>query len=188
MKPARSFSLPLLLLVPFLLLLLVSTGCGERDVDKYIAQLKNDFDADNREDAAEKLGKLDDKAALPALRAATRDPDEEVREAAAEALGRLADKTSGPALVALLRDSEKKVRQEAVKALGLIGDPDRVNDLLPMLGDRSSDIREEAAESLGRIGSALALPALRRLAAEDRDDDVRRVAAFAAQRIEERVQ
>jgi len=170
------------------LLLITAAGCCDCKVDEYTKQLKEDFDADEREEAAEKLGKLGDPAAVPALRAATRDPDEEVREAVAEALGKLGDPAAGGDLAALLRDPEKKVRQEAVKALGLIADPERVNDLLPMLGDRSSDIREETAESLGRIGSALALPALRRIAAEDSDSDVSRKAAFSVRRIEERVQ
>lgn len=168
-----------------LFVLLAGSGCGESKLDEYTTTLRKDFDADEREEAAEKLGKLGDPAAIPVLRAATRDPDDKVREAAAEALGLLADPASGTDLVALLRDPEKKVRREAVKALGLIGDPQRVGDLLPMLGDRSSDIREETAEALGRIGSPLALSALQRLAAEDSDGDVRRVAQFAVRRIED---
>jgi len=88
----------------------------------------------------------------------------------------------------MLRDPEKKVRRKAVKALGRIGDHQWVADLLPLLGDRSSDIREETVEALGLISSPLALPALRRLAAEDSDGDVRRLAAFAVRRIEEKIQ
>jgi len=172
----------------FFCALVAGIGCGEGDLQKYTTTLKEDFDPDEREDAAEKLGELDDPAAVPALRAATRDPEADVREAAAEALGLLADPVAGPDLAALLRDPEKKVRREAVKALGLIGDHERVVDLLPMLGDRSSDIREEAAEALGHIGSALALPALRRVATEDGDTDVRNTAAFAVRLIEERIQ
>jgi HEAT repeat protein len=171
--------------VVLLTLLLAGGGCGESKVEQYATQLRKDFDADEREEAAEKLGEIGDPAALPALRAATRDPDDKVREAAAEALGLLADPAAGTDLAALLRDPEKKVRREAVKALGLIGDAERVVDLLPLLGDRSSDIREETAEALGRIGSPLALPALQRLATEDSDGDVRRMAGFAARRIEE---
>jgi HEAT repeat protein len=177
-----------LILLTCCLALALGAGCGTGDLEKYTTILKEDFDDGEREDAAEELGKLGDRAAVPALCAAVRDPEPDVREAVAEALGRLADPAAGPDLVKLLRDPEKKVRQEAVKALGLIGDHERVVDLLPMLGDRSSDIREETAEALGKIGSALALPALRRVVTEDGDTDVRNKAAFAVRVIEERVQ
>jgi len=65
-----------------LLLLVAGAGCGECKLDEYTTTLKEDFDADEREEAAEKLGKLGDLDAVPALRAATRDPDDKVRDAA----------------------------------------------------------------------------------------------------------
>jgi HEAT repeat protein len=171
-----------------LTVLLAGCSCGPGKLEEYTTRLREDFDADEREKAAEKLGTLGDPDAVPALREATRDPDDKVREAAAEALGLLADPAAAADLAALLRDPEKDVRRKAVKALGLLGDAGRVSDLLPLLGDRSSDIRQETAEALGRIGSPLALPFLQRLAAEDSDADVRAAAGFAARRIAPEVQ
>jgi len=176
------------LALALLLLLAAAPACGSGKLEEHSATLREDFDADERKDAAEDLGKLGDRAAVPVLCAATRDPDDKVREAAAEALGRLGDRTAGPDLVALLNDPEKDVRGEAVKALGLLRDEARVPDLLPLLSDRSSDIREEAVEALGLIGSGHALEALRQVALRDRDEDVRAKAAFAVRRIEAAIQ
>lgn len=171
-----------------LLPLLAGAGCSGGKLEEYSATLRDDFDADEREKAARKLGKLGDRDAVPALRAATADPADKVREAVAEALGRLGDRSAGPDLAALLRDPEKDVRREAVKALGLLGDEARVPDLLPLLSDRSSDIREETVEALGVIGSGHALEALRQVSLRDSDEDVRAKAAFAVRRIEAAVQ
>jgi len=77
-----------------------------------------------REDAAEKLGKLGDGRAVPALVDALRnDPEEDVREEAAEALGRIGDRSALPALRwAARHDREDDVRDEARKAIKRITD------------------------------------------------------------------
>jgi hypothetical protein len=59
-------------------------------VGSLIYQLQNAYDEDDREDAAEDLGKLGDPAALPALQsAALYDRDDDVREEAREAIERI---------------------------------------------------------------------------------------------------
>ena len=81
-------------------------------------------DKGDRKDAAKKLGKLEDRRAVPALiDALRRDPEEDVREEAAEALGRIGDRSALPALRWAERyDEEKDVRKEAEKAIDKITD------------------------------------------------------------------
>ena len=57
--------------------------------------------------------------------------------------------------------------------------------LIRTLGDRSSEVRTAACEGLEDLGPAAAeaLPTLRKLAASDRDDWVRRAATGAIERI-----
>jgi len=72
-----------------------------------------------RVEAAEKLGKLRARRAVPALIVALGHArDEEVREAAAKALGRIADRAAVPALRQAARhDPDDDVREEAREAL-----------------------------------------------------------------------
>lgn len=111
--------------------------------------------------AAKELGKLGAaaKSALPALEnVAASDPDPDVRRVAARAFEeiRQADgATLVPALVAKLKDPDVAVRFKAVKDLAALG---------------------PAAKS--------ALPALAEVARTDADEDVRRVAGSAREKIE----
>lgn len=91
-----------------------------------------DKDPKVRINAAEELGRLasirlaDAKSALPALKAAQRDPDSGVRKAVLEAIGAIdpEPKTYVPILIdALKKDKDATVRLSAVTALGQIGPP-----------------------------------------------------------------
>jgi len=100
-------------------------GHGESRVARYINELRCDRDDDDREDAAEHLGRLGDPRAVPALvQALLSDPDDDVREEAAEALGRIGDARALPALRhAAATDDDKSVRKEAREAIERIAPP-----------------------------------------------------------------
>jgi len=93
------------------------------ELDKQLQRLVSG-DKGDRKDAAKRLGKLEDRRAVPALiEALRRDWEEDVREEAAEALGRIGDRSALPALRwAERQDEEKDVRKEARKAIERITD------------------------------------------------------------------
>ncbi len=92
-------------------------------LDRLLRELRSG-DEDDREEAAKKLGKLEDRRAVPALvDVLRRDPEEDVREKAAEALGRIGDRSALPALRwAERHDREDDVREEAEEAIEKITD------------------------------------------------------------------
>jgi transcriptional regulator GlxA family with amidase domain len=75
------------LLLPMLLLIALATPVlrGAQASDPLVEQLKSS-DADARAKAAREIGKTDDRAALPALEAALRDPSDKVRREVVMAL------------------------------------------------------------------------------------------------------
>ena len=101
--------------------------------------------SDQRVDAAVKLGRLGNPAAIPALEQAFRDDTLEVQFAAARSLERL---------------GRAGAREEMIDRLGR------------MLDDPDGALREDAAIYLGQMRSASVLPHLAR-ALEDRNSDVR---------------
>ena len=95
----------------------------EIELEKRLRELGS-RDKGERKKAAEKLGKLGDRRAVPALIQAMRnDPEEDVREEAAEALGKIGDRSALPALRwAARHDREDDVREEAEDAIEEITD------------------------------------------------------------------
>ncbi len=90
--------------------------------------------------------------------------------------------------VSLLKTGDVAGRREAVRKLGNVGAaaPETIPALASALSDRDPGIRSEAALALLKNGAsaAAALPALRKVAAEDPDATVRIHAAQAAERID----
>lgn len=70
-------------------------------------------------------------------------------------------------------------RAAAVAALSHYPDPDAANVLMEAAGDRNPIVRVEAARALGHVNQTGAIDALKRLAVEDDDADVRMAAAGA---------
>jgi HEAT repeat protein len=103
---------------------------------------------------------------------------------ALKSIGRPATK----ALLERIDDPRKERRQDVVHALGEVRDPYAVKALVARLRDDDGLVRQLACRSLVKIGDPRALPALRRAAAGDPDDSVRRTAADAVRRIEKRGQ
>jgi vesicle coat complex subunit len=125
------------------------------------------------------LGRTQHDAAVDALVAALRDPSALTREAAAIGL-RFADKprTIDP-LTRALEDQESPVRAAAAWALGEIEDARAIPALERALKDGDAVVRMNAAWGLGEIEDPAAIPALTATLREDRDPEVRRMAAWA---------
>ena len=168
------------------------------DVDKLIEQLRKDKDWVDRCDAAERLGKIGDKKAVPALVEAlyakhTDDaksadfkkmgfgsPSVFVAEKAARALGEIKDPQSIKPLIAVLHlDS---IGEEAKKALVKIGEP-CVEFLADALHSTEPVTRIRSVEALGKIGSQKAVEPLIRVLNKDSSAKVRATAAEALGRL-----
>lgn len=165
------------LLVPLLLALLARPAAGQAPAGLA------DPDPAARERAASSLF-AGGAAAVEPLVAALADADPFVAGAAADALARIGP-ASVPALVRALGDAREEVRVGAAVALGKLGP--RATDAVPALARALSDpkavVRWTAANALGAAGAEAAIPALRG-ALWDRDEDVRRGAAVALERID----
>ncbi|MEW6619796.1 MAG: HEAT repeat domain-containing protein [bacterium] len=133
---------------------------GERLCGLLVDRLK-DFDRDVRSAAAEAIGNLGDKSALPQLIPLLSDAVGYVRSASAEAIGMLGDKSALPQLIPLLSDANWFVRSAAVEAIGKLGDKSALPQLIPLLSDAEWDVvRSAAAEAIGKLGDKSVLPKL----------------------------
>lgn len=111
--------------------------------------------------AANKLGKLGDKAAVLHLIDALHDEDEKVGDNVIFALGELGDLRAIPHLIKLLKSSKsERLRKSAAKALGMMHSETSVDALIGALKDPDFKVRKSAARSLGQIGDKKAVPAL----------------------------
>lgn len=118
-------------------------------------------------------------------------PDEFVRMKAAKELGKIGSgaRDALPALQKLLQDPDEDVRLVATNSIRLIqasGAPSaNVQKLIQQLEAADELVRMKAAKELAKLGSAAkdAVPALQKLL-RDPDEDVRRVAANAIERIQ----
>lgn len=123
---------------------------------------------------------------------ALKDSDGMVRGRAAEALGDFGDKGSSavPELTRVLRqDSDTWVRNRCGYSLGYIGSPLAVPALEEALHDPEAKVRMAAADGLSELGKKASntLPALRKLAKEDTDAQVRQSAIEAIHMIEKNI-
>jgi len=100
---------------------------------------------------------------------------------AASAPARAEDRVA--ALTRQLESRSDKTRLAAVLALAKLGEPGALKPLVAALRDRSFRVRAVAATALGRLEYTAALPALRVLATDDRDEEVRKAASNAAIKI-----
>ena len=165
-----------------------------------------------RAQAAEMLGQLRLRAAVPSLVSALDDPSEDVRTVAARSLAAIRDPAAVPALARALADpsrwtlsliaenlmamgpsavppllellasDEHNVRVAAVQILGEIRDPAATPALIAVLGESDLNLRAQAAAALGKLGGPDAEGAL--LAAlDDPQWQVRAQAAKALGRL-----
>ncbi|MBI3637023.1 MAG: HEAT repeat domain-containing protein [Candidatus Rokubacteria bacterium] len=120
------------------------------------------------------LGQAGDRAALPTLLAALKDPNRDVRWVAIEALGELGDRRAVPALVQYLAAHRKEAyrwgKRLVANALGAIGGSEAVEALTPMLDDPDPFVRRDAALALLRQRDPALLARVEPLLRENPDD------------------
>jgi len=99
------------------------------------------------------LSRLEDKRALNALIAFTKDAHPYARAFAVKGLGALKDPAALPALMPLLSSGDRPVLVETVRALGRIGDPSAAPALVKIIDDAKSEphVRLEAVSAVGTI-------------------------------------
>jgi HEAT repeat protein len=109
-------------------------------------------------DALEALGK----AAMPALREATKDPNQRLRLRAIKFVSRFGDDTEGPLVAETLRDTNPDVRLLAIEAIGygLQQSPSIFEALIERLHDPEEDICIAAIVALGKSGKVSVAPHL----------------------------
>jgi HEAT repeat protein len=129
---------------------------------------------------------------VAALTRQLRDKDESVRLMAAKALGKHGEsaRSAVPALTEATRDSDADVRRVAAESLGRVRQAlgqgeDDVTRLAQELKDKDEAVRLRAAKALGRMGpSAAAAASALSEATKDPDEDVRRVAKAALDKVQ----
>jgi HEAT repeat protein len=124
-----------------------------------------------------------------ALLAALGDRRPAVRVRVARGLGTLADSRAAKALAAQLKDGLEEVRDACSESLEALGEP-AIPWLIDTLADRNPNARAAAARLLGRLAAESdremreRVGERLRLASEDRDAEVRRLALEALGRLE----
>jgi hypothetical protein len=86
-------------------------------------------------------------------------------------------------LTAMLASSSDKTRISAVVSLAKLGDKRALKPLVTALHDPNAQVRALAATALGKLGHKAALPALKALASDDADENVRARAQEAADKV-----
>lgn len=113
---------------------------------------------------------LSEEAALPHLLGMLRKGD--YREAAAELFGQRKLVATVPYLIEALKEYEA-LGLASLKALVKIGDKRAVPAMVEAFKDRRKNIREAAISALGEMGAAEAIPAIRDVAQNDKNQYVR---------------
>ena len=164
------------------------TSYHGKTVSEWIA-LTRDNDNEVRMSAAVTLGRIgpDANIAIPALITLLKDKEDYVRCEAAGALGKMGPdaRIATAALTESLADQFMWVRSRSARALGNIGPEAKtaIPTLVGLLKDKMINVRMSAIEALGRIGpDPKTVPALKELL-DEKDDNIRRMAADALEKI-----
>jgi HEAT repeat protein len=107
------------------------------------------------------LGRLGDRAAVPALLQAARDPDPDTALYAVWALGKIGDPAAVDAVLETSQSEDAGARKMAAYVLGQLGDPRAIPRLRVLAEDRVADVRWNAAIALAELGDRAGLPVLR---------------------------
>ncbi len=144
--------------------------------------LLQDEHPDTRGTAAESLGKIGDRSALPAVLPLLTDPVPAVRAATAQALGRVATPDDGAViagLARLLNDSDSRVRHAAALAIGEIEpSPRQLTSVADLLRASDVQIRRAAVRALISLDTGQVIEWLLPLL-DDPDAEVRQGAVSA---------
>ena len=119
------------------------------------------------------LGILGDRASLPILQRMAKDAkDKRLKGYLVETLGILGDKSEREALLTLVQaDPTGSVRYQAALGLGFTADAELVGSLAETLATtRSAEAKAALARVIGELGDRTVLPALARVAADEKAD------------------
>ena len=126
-------------------------GSAVESLSAVVVNADGYFDSTVRIAAADALGKLQDRGAVPALVAGVRDPIAEVSQAAIRALGSLGGERVIEPLVAVVQNKDNYfltfVRETAVEALGRLGIPSARESLQRIVADSYLDASVRQAAS-----------------------------------------
>ncbi len=155
-------------------------------IDDYVKHLASD-DAEKRLEAVKSLGASKDSKAVEYLIQAVGDSDVRVRVKAIEMLGEMRATDATPVLIQalFLRSTEAQMKQRLLAALGQIGDERAARPILEFLHrDLDPATRGTAIFALGDIGAPESVDALQQIAAEDDDQNLRRLASEALNKVQ----
>ncbi len=148
---------------------LAAACLADSPTEEYVRDLQSSVPA-IRERAAISLGRVGDRAAVPALIEALKDSENGVRREAAKALGFIKDDRATVPLLEAFSDNDTNVRLYAAYALGEIKDAKAVDALVQALGDPEWCVRDQAAWALREIQDPkIAEPLVKALKAKDAD-------------------
>ncbi len=128
--------------------------------------------------AADLLGRLAVRSAVPALIAALKDESEDVRTVAARSLAMIGDPAAVPALAGALADPSRWTVSLIAENLMRMG-PRAVPPLIFLLGAPDHNVRVAVVQILGEIRDPLAIDPLVAVVSGDNDLDLRAQAAAA---------
>ena len=141
-----------------------------------IRALLSDPSSRVREQAAQKLRDLKDKASAPQMVALLADPYARARFRAIQALGAMEAHEAAPEIGRnLISDPDDQVRRAAADVLGRLKSPAATEFLTEALKDRNEAVRGQAIASLGETGATSAAPLLRAIYDEDPGSHRRRL-------------
>jgi HEAT repeat protein len=154
-----------------------------------LLELLHDRDPAARQWGALALGVIRDTRATQPLTQMLADSEAAVRLDTIRSLGRIGDPSGLEALVAFASDEDHAIdeRLEAINAIAQLQGPNKVNALTRMLAQRNRLVRLQVVRAIGEVGDALVLPALRRLGAEERDQEISAAIHEAVDSVEERM-
>ncbi len=149
------------------------------DIAPLLIRALADGDALVRADAAKAAEGFEEPAMIAALLPLLRDVQEETRRAAADTLAELKNPINGPALLALTTDSDAFVVASTFRALRALRVPESLAPALAALSHPAPSVRREATGVLGYLKASGSLGPLTRVAMNDPDAEVRRIAVGA---------
>jgi HEAT repeat protein len=124
---------------------------GSAMVGVLIEQLGS-ADVDTRRATVVALGRIGDRAAVPALVRLVEEDDRDLLVVAASALARIGDQRAFEPLLRLIGDGETAVRQAAVGALNSLGSPELAARIVSLLDSPDRNTRESAVRIAGYFG------------------------------------
>jgi len=124
---------------------------GPWPVPRLLRTLETATTAVERRSAADALGLMGNRRAIPRLLQRLEDPNMSVRRSATRALLRVRARSSIPPIIRLLRDPSGGVRVLVAGVLGRFGDRSAVPALVRALQDSKWYVRQVTAEALGEL-------------------------------------